>query len=660
MSIKKSPVRFAYMRKARLHQLLLFIAIIVISPEIQAIPAPRKVTTVAQPDGSKLSVYIKGDEFSHDVHSTDGYTLLPDSNGYYRYAVTDSLGTLKCSNVLARNKDNRSGQDNLFLKTISTQLTFSDAQKAQRIQARIEKVVSESQLRSATSSSSLPDGLIADYPTTGTPKSLVILVNFSDTQFGSANTAAVFDSMLNQTGYSADNRYVGSVRDYYKFNSGEAFIPDFVVVGPVTLPKTMAYYGSNDSSGNDKNPAEMVGSACSIADSLGLVDFSNFDVDSDGYVDNVYVFYAGYGEADGGNANSIWPHSWALTSASISLTLDGKIINAYACSAELDGSGKRTGIGTFAHEYGHILGLPDMYDVDYDTYNGYGFDIGEWSLMAYGAYNGDGCVPPCLTIVERTLLGWTTPTVLSSAASATLADLGSSNQGYKITTSDDYEYFLLENRQQDQNIWDADIPYHGLLIYHVDMRKKAMMTLTYYTYGKYSFSFHQMWEYNMVNASSTHQCCDIEEADNEQIIYNSASVYNQYYTSLKGDPFPGTSNNTTFTDTSSPGMLTWASKSLSKPITYITEADGVISFDFMDGLKSSLSTLDNETPSAYVNNRIIYVKGNDEGSIIRAYDTTGILRSTSSLGEIQVNSSGLYLLQITVDGVSRKLKVMVL
>jgi M6 family metalloprotease-like protein len=548
--------------------------------QASAIPASPKAVQVIQPDGTSLTVWMKGDEFSHYAVSTDGYTLLPNDNGYYTYATTDSLGSLRPSDVIAHNVEERDIFDLHFLATTPSGLTFSASQKSATITKRIEQSIRKnSALRSTTA---LKPGLLAEYPTTGSPKSLVILVNFKDVSMNTTHTATVFDNMQNKSGYS-ENGHVGSVRDYYQFNSGGLFNPDFVVVGPVTVSQNMSYYGGNDSSGNDKLPAVMVQEACQLVDSQ--VDFSQFDADSDGTVDNVYVYYAGLGEADGGSANTIWPHSYSLSSSSISLTLDGKKVDSYACSAELKSgtSGSvLTGIGTFTHEYGHILGLTDMYDVDYDSYNGEGFDLNYWSLMASGSYNGDGCIPPCLSLLERTLLGWATPTELSSPAYASLEDLGSSNKGFIIKTSNSGEYFMLENRQKTKNVWDSGLYSHGLLIYHVDMRSDATIALNYYGQGTYNFTFEQLWLYNLVNAKSTHQCNDLEEADNKYYIYDGTNA-TAYLNSLYGDPFPGSTYKRTFTDTTLPSMKTWSGVSLNKPITDITETNQTITFAFMGG-----------------------------------------------------------------------------
>jgi M6 family metalloprotease-like protein len=542
-------------------------------------PALQKPIVVTQPDGTELTIVLKGDEFYHVTQSIDGYLLKENQAGFMTYARTDATGKLSYSDVVARNVDSRGLKDLEFLKTIHRTSLQSEILQQASLDGRLNRAfTSKTRLRSTNAP---PPGLLATYPTTGSPKSLVILVNFADSTLKPANTGNEFSKMLNQPGYDL-NGHVGSVRDFYRFNSGGLFSPDFVVVGPVTVSKPMAYYGANDSLGNDLRPTEMIYEACQKA--AGLVNYANFDYDNNGIVDNVYVFYAGKGEADGGVPNTIWPHSWNLSGAGFNLVLNGKRIDAYACSGELDGqTGKRTGMGTFTHEYGHILGLTDMYDVDYEKHNGEALDLNYWSLMAYGAYNNKACTPPCLTFAERFFLGWAQPVELDSTQDVTLTDLGTTNQGYIIKTSNPGEYFLLENRQRTTNVWDRFLPdstYHGMLAYHIDMRTDHEIAIDYWG-TTYTVPMSDLWTYNVVNAIAGHQCCDIEEADNEALVYDGTNA-TDYKRSIGGDPFPGTSVKRQFSDITKPSMLTWDGNRLVKPLTEITETNGVIRFKFMD------------------------------------------------------------------------------
>jgi len=709
-----------------------------------AIPASRKLSTLKQPDGKSLDVYIKGDEFFHYVQSTDGFVLLPDKNGFYTYAEQDSTGDLCSGKITASNTDRRTQSENIYLRSVKPGLFFSEAQRNKSYNRRIQNALIRKNHSSnlKAGSTSLKNGFL----TTGSTKSLIILVNFSDVKFSSLNDAVAYSNMFNQEGYN-QNGHVGSVRDYFKFNSSGIFTPEFDVVGPVTLPNPMAYYGQNDKNGNDLHPAEMIVDACNLV--AKQVDFSKYDFDFNNVVDNIYVYYAGKGEADGGGANSIWPHSWVIEGEGLALTLNGKKISQYACSSELSSDGKRTGIGTFTHEFSHTLGLPDMYDVDYDNYNGQGFDLGEWSLMAYGSYNADGSVPPGYSLLERSLLGWAEPVSLDQASEITLTDLGSTNQGYILNTTNEGEFYLLENRQNDINPWDAFLPHHGLLIYHIDMRKDAFTSVNYWG-TVYELSFMDLWGINLVNAISSHQCVDMIEADNSRVFASSGKT-SAYYTSLKGDPFPGSKMIDSFTFTTTPTMKSWDGQDLNKPITYITEKNNIISFDFMGGIFNQppvvknasetgnyrftanwnslpkavsyfldvytleiagsgdtirtfvpgyenlavvdtfclvndlrdisdyyyvvratngytetlnskfikVSTSKASSISQYSRDRTISVKGNDHDSVIKVYNSKGLLCQTTTENKIAVNQAGLYLVEALFEGKTKILKVLV-
>ena len=177
------------------------------------------------------------------------------------------------------------------------------------------------------------------------------------------------------------------------------------------LSQSMGYYGANDDFGQDMRPHEMVIEACSLLDSE--IDFSEYDRDGDGVIDNVFVFYAGKGEATGGGANSIWPHSSKISDFTTGKVyeFDNVVLSSYACTNEWVDN-HTCGIGTFCHEFSHVMGLPDLYST---TYTG-AFTPGEWSLMDHGSYNNGSHTPPYHTGYERYCLGWIEPKVLSEPA----------------------------------------------------------------------------------------------------------------------------------------------------------------------------------------------------------------------------------------------------
>ena len=510
-----------------------------------ALPARSIPETVTQPDGTVVTVRVVGDEFYHYQMTADGIPVVRGADGFYRYAELTPDGTVVAGQVIARDAHLRTASDKVYLEQLATR-QVSQGMVAQRQLKRQQK------LRSVTRR--------AMQAATGDDvHGLVLLVEFSDQKFNAANTLEDFKEMMNKEGYNYQGA-IGSARDYFIAQSGGQFRPTFDVVGPITLDKTMAYYGGNDKyTGNDSRPEEMVIDACRKVEST--VDFSIYDRDNDGFVDLVYVIYAGYGESANDNAGSlddtIWPHAWYIyQGAGKEVSVDGKLLDAYACSAELQGNTGtyRDGIGSFCHEYSHTLGLPDFYDT-----GGSNYGMSTWSLMDYGCYNGpdmngdghsDGSVPVGYTAYEREFCGWLTIEELTSPATVSLENLADSKKAYKIVSSDKNQYFTLENRQQTG--WDTYMASSGLMILKVDYDQ-------------------MIWDNNIVNCEPTRQRMTIMPADNHRSFYDET-----------GDLYPYNNNNS-FTDQSTPAAVTNTGLLLGKPVTNITQANGVITFDFMGG-----------------------------------------------------------------------------
>ena len=275
------------------------------------------------------------------------------------------------------------------------------------------------------------------------PKGLIILVNFSDLSWTKADHAEM-DSMINGQNYTRNYSYYdygstvrvnarGSAKQYFHDSSFGQYNPDFTVIGPVTVSRGYAYYGSNDSGGDDQHPEEMVAEACQLADQQG-VDFTQFDNDGDGDIDFVYIFYAGNQESDGAGDNYIWPHSYELDNyyyrSHATVRLDGKRLNKYACSGEIEYySNTHDGIGTFCHEFSHVLGLPDLYVTDYNSNQK---TMGQWDILDAGPYNNNGNTPPLYSAYEQFFMGWLTPTVISDTGTYSLQPLTQAQQAYLI------------------------------------------------------------------------------------------------------------------------------------------------------------------------------------------------------------------------------------
>lgn len=546
-----------------------------------AIPAYPKPLKVKQADGSWITIQMHGDEHGHYVMTSDGIPLVFNAQlRNYEYADWKN-GEVQASGIKATEASDRSAQVKKFIESQDKSAILESFKRARlqqlqqvfsaRRNASLKNGINSASPLSAVSSqvsrsSSNPqEEKLNNFPTTGEVHSLVILVQFADTKFSTVGSDAhqFFNSMLNEPGFTYSNGANGSARDFYVNSSNGKFQPQFDVIGPVTLPKKYSYYGANQGSSVD-NPARLeqfVREACTLADPL--VDFSQYDHNQDGYIDNIYFFYAGKGEADSGDGNAIWPHSAYYSDmakdaglSETSLKLDGIEVGNYTCSNEINGTlitPQPAGIGTFVHEFGHVLGLADHYDVNYGMTT---FAPGSFDTMAQASYNNNGNTPAAFSAYERACLGWLDLTVLKNGVDSlnVLPDLNDSNKAYVVPVggTNDEEYFIMENRQKKG--WDAFIPGHGMLLWHIDYDAKA-------------------WEKNELNITGTHQRVDIVEADNKLTDNTRA-----------GDPFPGTSNVTQC------NLTSWAGGKVMS-LDDIEEKDGIINL-MLGGLNLKLNTPD--------------------------------------------------------------------
>ena len=574
---------------------------------VRALKTPIKVK---QPDGTELTIFLNGDEYKHFQTTKDGYLVRQDANGYYKYASINPNGEIVITDMQAKNPEKRLSSEKEFLKTITQpeQVNLSTLKEGSKMQRT-------NPAKSKTS--------VTGYPLSGSPKSLVILANFSDKSFSVSNPQAAFQAMLTQSGYSA-NGGTGSAKDYFMSSSYGKFSPDFVVVGPVTLPKTLAYYGANDSQGEDLHPDEMVAAACAAADAAG-VDFTQYDTDNDGYVDNVFVYYAGYNEAEGGAANTIWPHRWSLTDAGYSgtKTFDGKIVNDYSCTSELKGTSgtNMCGIGTFCHEFGHVLGLPDFYD----TSGTKSHTLDTWDIMDYGPYLNDGCTPPTYSAYERFFLGFLAPEEKNTPSNLTLQPIyqgtttpaSTSGQAYLLSATthnlsgsspNPAEFFMVEYRKHTgfdtylgQTV-NSDgslgtVPADGMCIWHIDYSQTA-------------------WDSNNPNnytGSGTTQ--------------TSSSHMRVYLQPLSGT---STTPGTTFTSGAFT-PTTWAGTNINRAITEITKYTDYMTFKLMGG-----NTTDPALTSPSNNTTVDFGKVPYQGT-----DTAGVyIKGINLTGDLTLSLSG--------------------
>lgn len=462
--------------RAIIFRLSLIVALLAFTCPSRSVPAKRGVwRTVTLSNGLTIKARLCGDEHAHWWQAEDGSCFDVDSLGKGKAVVPQELMSKARSRMAARRQAARR----------------ANAKKASQ--------------RIAT------NGNTGKFQ--GQRHGLIILVNFADSKFNTSKfgpTQTLYSRIANEANYG-ENNFKGSISDYFKAQSGGQFLLDFDVAGPVTLPHDYSYYGQNDDDGYDKRPTKMVKEACQAVD--GSVDFSKYDWDGDGEVEEVFVVYAGNGEHDTTNQpNLIWPHMDNLANYGEQLTLDGVTINTYACASELNGDKTLSGIGTFCHEFSHCMGFPDMYDTASDGNN---FGMGSWDLMDYGSYNGYGYVPAGYSGYEKMVCGWTTPIELDKPMTVNgmerLADMG---QTYIIYNKGNRnEYYILENRQQSG--FDKYLPGSGLLIERVDYDKdiwewNAVNTTNggYYPEGSYTPSYNDHQRITIFHANN------IEDDDN--------------------------------------------------------------------------------------------------------------------------------------------------
>lgn len=547
-------------------------------------------------DGTEIRVELRGDEFCSYWQAADGRKFVENNTtGYYEIADMKKM-TAKAD-----------------------QMRLTARRNSKKLMTR--------------------GALGGDHqPYIGTKKGLIILVQFTDKQFWAEHTPALYERIANEEGFN-EMGFRGSVKDYFKDQSYGQFELDFDIVGPVNLSHNYAYYGAptGDSNDNGKALGEMVIEACEAVD--GEVNFNDYDWDGDGEVDQIFILYAGHGEASWNDKNTIWPHEWNLRSAlGRTITLDGAKIDTYACSCELgiktsDKSNEECidGIGTICHEFSHCLGLADMYDTSYSG----NYGMGKWGIMDNGSYNGDGYLPANYTSYERWYAGWIQPTELTEDCQINnMKDLASSGEAYIIYNDNNKnEYYMLENRQL--NGWDAGLPNSGLLILHVDFDANV-------------------WKQNLVNSTSR-QRCTIFIADNDPNNNEAGDIYPYGY-------------NNSLTNTSTPAatlnnMNTDGSKYMNKSIRNITRnSDGTVSFSFEN---ENNSNSDYQLPQSY----IFYEsfdkcngKGGNDGNFSAttsgtvSYDNTG-WSSTSSRSAYQCAQYGSSMIagsvtspEITIDG----------
>lgn len=548
-----------------------------------AAKAHTALTTITQSDGSQLTIRLHGDEHYSWYSTTDDVLLVQVGKNYY-VAQVEEDGTLKATPQLAHNAGERG--------TVEEQVINN-----QNKEKFLNLLNAEPQALAKPFGEVYP----AYFPHTGSPKALVILVEFQDVKFKTSDPVATFTHYLKgaegEAAPEANNAYVkgkvnyGSVSQYFNDMSQGQFKPQFDIVGPVTVSKNSAYYGGNAGKDTDVNFAQMIAEACKgVSDK---VNFADYDQNNDGNVDLVYVIYAGYSESINGNSSDcLWPKSGTNAfyepGTNNLLKLNGKKICRYGINNELnatpsdwiDGKPLLNGIGLFCHEFSHTMGLPDLYPtVEASRVDNQNPEY--WDLMDGGEYTYSGYFPTPYSPWEMDVMGWTAPIELGDEAKqVSLNSYASDRTAYKINGEND-EYLLIQNIQTDgwwRGITKA-FKTTGMLVWRID-----------YPYTTVSLD-------NRLNNEIGKPNVMIVPADgyviSEYNVTDDDESKAKYKASLKADPFPGANNVTELLS------VKLNKSTLKKPFYNIKETDdGVITFDYLKdyatGIDQTLADKDTE------------------------------------------------------------------
>jgi len=511
------------------NKLFLFIALLLVqfySNDALAIKAYPSKVQYKLSDGSDVSILLRGDENFKWAVSDDGYTLLYNNDGKLVYAMQDSVNLVVPSPWQLTHNKERSEALSSFLQSTHKSLI----------------PIASNKLKNAILCQQKARSVSAKEPVIGFRKALVILMNFKDVRFTKGKED--FDALFNRIGYADDNAK-GSVRDYYMESSSGQLNLNCDIVGTYTANYNMSYYGGNGlKGGTDKNPEALFKEAIQAASND--VNFSDYDANRDGYVDNIHIIFAGYGEEAGASASAIWSHEQTINTDVI---VQGIKINTYSCGPELrsnSGNGI-TRIGVHCHELGHALGAMDFYDTD-DSVGGQFEGTGEWDLMAAGSWNEEGKSPSNLNPYIRVYtFGWTKAKTQEGVA--TIYPVSQNNNPVlRMETSTPGEFFLLENRQQTG--FDRALPGHGLIVYHINSKLTELET-------------------NDPNATNPQQCYPVCASSTYAVPSTSPTSYGNINSA--GCPFPGTSKKSAFTNQSIPSARCWNGENSNIALTDIIE-----------------------------------------------------------------------------------------
>lgn len=451
-------------------------------------------------NGKEVPVRLYGDEYSKHIENEEGYTIVQDKKGVWYYAVLDNFGHLIPSAF-------KMGDNSAELRQLLLSMPY-------HLSESVSLIKRENMLEPQRQ------------PVVGQRRMLIILMEFPDKKF--VKTKRDFDNLFNQVDYNEDGAQ-GSVRDFFYQSSYGQLVLSCDVYGPYETTNRMSTYGLNSVlGGGDKNPRALFEEAIESVSSE--IDLNAYDGDNDGYIDNVHIVYAGYGEEAGGPSTAIWAHEATFSQP---YEIQGLKIDRYSCAPELRGNSGEgiSRIGPHCHEIGHALGAMDFYDTNYSD-DGLYDGTGEWDLMAAGSWNNDGITPADVNpYVKIYCYGWADAHTLPKGyVIIPPSDMG--KDGYYVISHGKESYYL-ENRNPHKN--SDGLPGKGLLLFHVhsDIENAE----------------------NEINVTSPQKCYVVCASANSDIPKDSSKDYG--FINSDGCPFPGSSNKTEFSNTSVPAAFWW-------------------------------------------------------------------------------------------------------
>ncbi len=450
------------------HKYLLPLAFLGLPLAGYCVPAYPGIIKLTNPDGTNIEVRVHGDQDFNYVTDVEGINIL-EQNAAGFWVQAERNGSLL--------KADSNGLEIL----LSEQMP--EVAPAPAGPMRMANLTAEGR---------------STYPTIGEVHGLVVLLEYADVPYSVSDPRTAIDRKCNEEGYS-EYYSKGSARDYFKACSNGQFSPIFDVTEVVPLKETSSYYAGND--GRNGTFGHAIKEAIEYLDEKGL-DFSKYDYDEDGLIDNIFFYYSGYGQADTLDKNTIWPHQGDYIQYTMyhdlpSIVVDGVTMRTYACSCELSRAVPPgysapffSGIGTFVHEYSHVLGLPDFYDVNY---SGNTNTPGKWSVMDSGPYNDYGTCPPQYSAYEQWTCNWLEFIDAEPGTKYELPSLSNTDNPQAVrlrirrpsggaTVRYYTEFYVIETRTP-QN-WDVTLPDEGMLVWHINFNRNTWLGNKVNTNGK--------------------------------------------------------------------------------------------------------------------------------------------------------------------------------